>query len=611
MTQATIARRGRHVLVQVLVTAVVAASAFAQDAPPAGQDAFDAFDRARSIARGEQPRTEAAPDVWAVAITLREGGQRSVTDAVAFDRARAGLIDAVARELPGPIGNDTRLTLELAGRPSPIDGARGLADVALAIRPGLDAVAVQAGDASAIVFPDAALANAMLPSDMLIEALRDALTDNLPAGLASEPGAWGRYADAALRSGEITAFRLPVTSLAQVGDAPAPRLLHRGGRIIEFGEITPQAMLQWAGGMADHLHARRYTGLEPYGLRGTLDPLNGEFLSPVDDPFAQALAAYALLRFGRSGWAPAAQTQQARTAGFVILRQLAFVTPIRIGAMADLGDRAPLEREAWAEPASAAMTLIAMEPLEAEAFNLYPELDSMRDRCTTVVRDAVGLSNTGDPVFDDKTPPASHALLARALVALGRSSAGAPADLQTGQAAARAVIERSGPALLVTQMPWALAALGPDDREANQETMLEMRRLILEHQLTGPEVDGDDRDLAGGIVFTKGGPPVPTWQTARAAVALGAMLNDPSLTPDADEPGRFLELLRTLRFLRQLTADESLDHLMAEPTISAGGVRAALWDQRQPSIATSLALLAACEALDAAFKTDEEARPDE
>ena len=185
-----------------LIAAIVTGSThLTQDTPPVGQDAFDAFDRARLIALGEQPRSDAAPDVWGVAITLREGGSRSVTDVVAFDRPRAGLIDAVARELPAPIGNDARFTVELAGRPSPIDGARGLTDVALAIRPGLDAVAVQAGDSSAIVCPDAALAGAMLPSDMVIEALRDALTDRLPVGIESEPGAWAMVTAGWLRPG--------------------------------------------------------------------------------------------------------------------------------------------------------------------------------------------------------------------------------------------------------------------------------------------------------------------------------------------------------------------------------------------------------------------------
>jgi len=436
-----------------------------------------------------------------------------------------------------------------------------------------------------------------------VSALREAMTDRLPAGIQSEPGAWARYADATLRSGEVEVFRLPVTVLAQIGDAPAPTITHRGGRVVGLAELTPQALVDWATDLAAHLHARRYDGLEPYGLRGTLDPLAGEFVMPVDDPFAQALAAHALLRFGRSGWAPAAHTQPARTSGFVILRQLAFVAPVRIGAMADLGDRAPLEQEPWASPASAAMTLIAMEPLEAEAFELYPELTALRDRCAAAVRESVGLSITGAAVFAEEVPPSAHALVARAMLALGRSGIAQPDDLQTGQAAARAIATSVRPEMLVAHMPWALSAMSPDDRTEQRDTLDAMRRLIMDHQLNGPEVEGDDRDLAGGIVFTKGGPPVPTWQTARAAIALGSMLNDTALTPRAQRAGRYLELVRTLRFLRQLTVDQSLGHLMANPMLANGGVRAAPWDQRQPSIATSLTLLAVCEALDAAYQT--------
>jgi hypothetical protein len=577
--------------------------AHAQDAPPAGEDAFAAFQRARAVVLGEG---DAAPDagvpVWGVTITVRTPGTRFIADAIGFDTARAGLIDAVAREASSGLGPDARLTVEFAGRPSPIDGTRGLGEAALSIRPGLDAVAVRAGDRVAVVFPDAALAAGMLPSQMLVSALREALGDRLPAGIEDGPGAWERYADTALRNGDAKAFRASVTALAQVGEAPAPVLLHRGGRVIGITELSPEAMNAWAGALASHLSGRRYDGLEPYGLRGTYDPLRDEFLAPVESPFAQALAAHALLRFGRSGWAPAANTQRARTAGFVILRQLAFITPIRVDAMADLGQRAPLEQEPWGDVASAAMTIIAMEPLEAEAFDLYPELQSMRERCAEVVRSAVGRSITGAAVFADDVPPAAQALVARALVALGRSDVAQPEDLETGQAAARAVVERTEPAMLVSQMPWALAAMGPDERQDARPALTSMRTLIVEHQLSGPIAEGDDRDLAGGIVFTRGGPPVPTWQSARAAAALGVMLNDPSLTPREEQPAAFMDLLRTLRFLRQLTIDESLEHLMADPARAAGGVRAALWDQRQPSIATSLTLLAVCDALDAAYQ---------
>ena len=594
----------------MLAFGIGAVPASAQDDPPSGQAAFEAFDRARAIALGEASPAVNAPELWGIAITARADGRRFVADAVAFDVARAGLVDAVAREIPRPMQGDARLTVELAGRPSPIDGVRGLADAALAIRPGLDAVAVRVGDAAAVIFPDAALSDAMLPSDMVVSAVREAMTDRLPTGIQSEPGAWTQYTDAALRSGEAEVFRLPVTVLAQIGDAPAPTITHRGGQVVGLGELTPQALVDWAADLAAHLQARRYDGLEPYGLRGTLDPLAGEFVTPVDDPFAQALAAHALLRFGRSGWAPAAQTQRARTTGFVILRQLAFIAPVRIGAMADLGDRAPLEQEPWASPPSAAMTLIAMEPLEAEAFELYPELEALRDRCAAAVRDSVGLSITGAAVFAEEVPQPAHALVARAMLALGRSGIAQPEDLQTGQAAARTIASSVRPEMLVTHMPWALSAMSPDDRTEQRDTLDAMRGLIMDHQLNGPEVEGDDRDLAGGIVFTKGGPPVPTWQTARAAIALGSMLNDPTLTPREQRAARYLELVRTLRFLRQLSVDQSLDHLMADPVLAAGGVRAALWDQRQPSIATSLTLLAACEALDAAYDAPEETAED-
>lgn len=586
----------------LLALLVLALPVFSQDAPPTGQAAFDAFAHARAIVLSEEPGEAELPPVWGVAVTVREDGRRSIADALAFDRPRASLIDAVAREARTPTTDAARLTIELAGRPSAIDGKRGLADVALAIRPGLDAVAVRAGDSVAVVFPDAALAGGMLPSDMIAAALREAMDDELPATVEPGPGAWARYADQALRQGEITAYRAPVTVLAQPPDALAPTLVHRGGRVVGLMELTPEAMVQWAGDMAGHLQRRRHDGLEPYGLTGTPDARTGRTLAPIDEPFNQALAAHALLRFGTSTWASEADAARARTTGVVLLRQLALITPVRIGAMADLGEEAPLEPEPWASAASAAMVLIAMEPLEPAAFEEYPELAAMRDRCAAAVRPSVSVSITGSAVFAPDVPAGAHALVARALVALGTSDISKPDDTATGHATARAVVTRVEPELLVSHMPWLLGALGPPDQRPGDDALARMRTLVWDHQLEGPAVEGDNRDLAGGIVFTRGGPPLPTWQTARAAAAMGALLLDPQLTPADQRAGEFLKLLRTLRFLRQLTVDDRLAHLLADPARAAGGVRAALWDQRQPSVATSLTLLAVCDALDAAYQ---------
>ncbi len=586
----------------LLALLVLALPAFSQDAPPTGQPAFDAFARARAIVFGQELRETELPSTWGVAVTVREDGRRFIADALAFDRPRAALIDAVAREVRSPTSDAARLTVELAGRPSAIEGERGLADVALAIRPGLDAVAVRAGDAIAVVFPDAALAGGMLPSDMIADALREALGGDLPATIEPGPGAWTRYADAALRQGEIAVYRAPVTVLAQPPDAVAPTLVYRGGRVVGLMELTPSALVDWAGDMASHLQRRRHAGLEPYGLTGTPDARTGRTLAPIDEPFNQALAAHALLRYGTSTWTPEDDAERARTTGLVLLRQLALVTPVRIGAMADLGDEAPLEPEPWADVASAAMVLVAMESLEPDAFEAYPELAAMRDRCAAVVRPRVGISITGSAVFDPQTPATAYALVARAMVALGNSDVAERDDAEIGRAAARAILSRVEPELLVAQMPWALTALGPVQQLASADALQQMRTLVWGHQLEGPSVEGDNRDLEGGIVFTRGGTPLPTWQTARAASAMGALLLDERLTTPNERAGEFLKLLRTLRFLRQLTVDDGLAHLLADPAQAAGGVRAAPWDQRQPSVATSLTLLAVCDALDAAYQ---------
>lgn len=593
----------------LLIACLLAASTLAKDVPPTGVQALSAFEHARAVVFGDQRPDEAAPAVWGVAVTLRVGGRRTIADTMAFDFAREGLVGAVARELPTSTDPSARLTIELAGRPVPIDGDRGLAEAAFAVAPGLEAVAVRVGDAVAAVFPDAALAGGMLPTDMIVAALREALEDRLPAGLEPGPGAWERYADAALRRGEIDLLRAPVTVLAQPRETTAPRFVHRGGRVVALAELTPKAMVDWAGDMAGNLRRRQHDGLEPYGLLGTPDARTGRATSPVEDPFAQALAAHALQRYAASSWAPQDDAARAGTAALVLLRQLAFVTPVRLGALEGLGEQAPLEVAPWSAPAPAAMTLIALESLDEATIEAHPELAAMRDRCAAVVRSTLRLSLTGQAVFAPELPESARALAARALLALSQSGIAIEQDVAIAHAAARAIVDRVGPELLVTQMPWLLGVLeslpvgqpeGGADR-AWADALLQMRELVLAHQLGGPEAEGQDRDLAGGIVFTRGGPPLPTWQTARAATALGAMLLDEGLTPPEQRPGEFLRLLRTLRFLRQLTADQSLDHLLADASKSAGGVRAALWDQRQPAIATALSLLAACDALDAAY----------
>jgi len=570
------------------------------DGPPAGRAAFDAFARARAVVAGEGdiPPGEPAP-AWGACVTLRVGGDRLSSRVLSLDGTATGLAARAAVALDAPAGGGGALTVELLGRPLPL-ASGPLEEVALGIAPGLDAVVVRVGGAGAgAVFPDEQLASGLLPSEAIVLALRRALGGRLPEGVADAPGAWEGLAGRMAGDGSLAVLRAPAVVLVQPEAGLSPFVAYRGGRVVPLGSLTPESLADWAAMMADHLRGRLVGGLEPVGLGGTLDPLRGRTLDAVDGPLEQALAAHALLRYARSAWADGASADRARATGVVLLRQLAIVVPVRVGAMAELGDRAPLERAPWERASWSAMALVALEGVDEGTIARHGELGELRARCAATVRGAVERTLTGGGRLVDGVAAGERGLVARGLVALGGSPAGVGWEARVGRSIAASVAQSVPPELLVGQMPWLVGALGEGLPPEAVGPLASMRSLVVGHQLGASDVVGVGRDMAGGVVFTRGGTPLPTWQTARAAAGLGRLLG---VAParGAERAERFMELLRSLRFLRQLTADGSLEHLWAADAGARGGVRAALWVQRMPSAATGLTLLAVCEALDAA-----------
>lgn len=108
-------------------------------------------------------------------------------------------------------------------------------------------------------------------------------------------------------------------------------------------------------------------------------------------------------------------------------------------------------------------------------------------------------------------------------------------------------------------------------------------------------------------MFTRGVQPLPTWQTARVVSAWAQMLGEARLTDEAEVPAELVRVVRSARFLVQLTAGPAVwwmypDEVVGE-AVGGGarwGVRRALWDQRMGVEATAMALLAGCDVLDAA-----------
>jgi hypothetical protein len=118
-------------------------------------------------------------------------------------------------------------------------------------------------------------------------------------------------------------------------------------------------------------------------------------------------------------------------------------------------------------------------------------------------------------------------------------------------------------------------------------------------QLGDADLTPEDADLLGGIVFTRGPSPLPTWQTLRPLIAMAGMLGDARIVSDEHYAGELARLRRSLRFALQLRVRETEAHGYADPDFALGGVRRSLWDHTIGPDATALALIAVCESLDA------------
>lgn len=372
-------------------------------------------------------------------------------------------------------------------------------------------------------------------------------------------------------------YRWVPLTLAQ----PAPGLggvfTDRGGRFIQPNEITLRAIETLGDDITAHLLRRRWAGVENYGFMGTLDPVSGNNESPFAAPFEQALGAYALLRYGQD-----AQSEHQRDA-VVAAREL----------MRALARVEPREQEPWADPVASCMTVVALSELPLEYILGDPDLGVLRTRCLETL-DTLYSTEGG---FVETVPRPAHGLVAHAL------TASAKLDPRDRAARARSAVSRvfldTPPELLVSQMPflaWAqFDLLGEDEEVPTRTALRQMRELVWEHQLRRADLGWIDRDLMGGIVFTRASAPLPSWSALRPLTAIAAMLGDPRLTEggftSGEAPMQVGRLVESIRFVRQLTAEGELMHLYSSVEQAQWGVRMALWDQRMPIEASAMALL--------------------
>jgi hypothetical protein len=344
-----------------------------------------------------------------------------------------------------------------------------------------------------------------------------------------------------LEGAGVRFFRFASAAAVSESSGAQPRALVRGGRLITLAESGTLAGLRaHAGAVAGFL--ARHTDC------GVYLPINASVLEPPSSP-SRALRAYALAKFAASGAAPSDDAAEA--------------------ARAEL-DRLSLESSTT--PSTRALIAVTRRTL------------GDHDHADILAFAAI-----------DESAAAAHELapVAWALAELGERERAAA--ILSGLRR----VDHAGQ--LVADMPWlgwAELALARGQEEIPSAVALrDLRRIVSGFQLTAADTGPDQLDLVGGVVFTSGRVPLPTWQTARPLAFTASMLADDRLTTEPERLDATLALAGGLRFLRQLTATGADGWMYADPAGAAGGVRAAVWDHSMPIDASSMTLLALIEAI--------------
>ncbi len=569
---------------------LLASAARAQDlAPPGPSDVYRTYNAIEGWVRsGASPGATpegSLPAVQAASVSLVLDGKRLGRATVAsldaspavIQRAALGVVRDLDPSLSAAQRARIQISIELAGALVPYH-ADTIEELALGLSPGLEGVAVERNGRTEAAFPGAMLTRGIGPAIATV-GLVNALGSDAQDALATPQQ---------LRERGYTIYRFESVHLAQPAAGSGAVFVHRGGRAVDGEEINARTMIAMGDAMAGYLMGLRWPGVEAYGLLGAQDPTTGRYDPPFANPVEQAVAALALLRYAEVR-DPDPRAAAARLAA--------------VGVLEKLGDVEEDELEPWTSPHNAAAVVLALAELGSRGVSSSPALAELLDKCRAT------LHRSYDPTdgYADGLPQPAWGLIAGALVADHARLGSGAFNATELDAAVRLVYRDTGPSYLVGQMPWLgwaeLELEGITGRRTPAAPALRaMRRLTWDHQLRTDDLAHEDRDLAGGVVFTSATTPLPTWNLTRPLAFIATMVGDERFTRgspvEGEVPGELVRLLGSLRFVRQLMADDSNAHMFARPARSSGGVRAALWDQTITPEATAMGLLTVCETLE-------------
>lgn len=529
--------------------------------------------RAEVISENRTAVWEAATEAWKAAYPRLIDGIPN--DALYEDRLR----DRLAR---------MTIDLQLSGSLVPLT-AETYSGAAILVNPGRQGVAARVGERFSAVFPSAILtfqSTAEASFDPSERALRIAVTrlGLLPVDLA-----------VIRRSDPVTLYRFDVVHLAQIKPGLPPSFLVRGGRLVSDAAVNTANLKQAADSAAEYLIQLEWPGEEPLGMLGDYRASANRFDPYISGPREQAMAAFALARYGASGSTAPARSAHASSFAAHVLDELTRVVGEEVDPRMD--------------PAALASWVMAWAQIESMGAVIEPlKRDHLARYASGAVEHLLGEQATQSL---ERLGPGALALrayaLARASDALEGDFAERARDLARSEV--RRLFREVPAAQLISAMPWLgwaeIHLASNAERIPSDIALRELRETVWDFQVDAISAGVEDADFVGGIVFARGSTQLPTWQSLRAVALMTSMLGDERLT-DQDELFRQITpLIRSLRFLMQLSVSDAEGHMYPAPSRAIGGLRLSTWDQTVSVDATSLGLLVLVEMLDALAKRSE------
>lgn len=510
-----------------------------------------AFERARSEARGAMPR-----------------GADALQQAAQERRLRDALLSVEVGEAVVALGAPTFSQADWEVR-------AGLEGIAVTPPAGAKVPDGSGPMRPVVVFPSEMMTRGSAgqsPAQSLVAAISEASGD---AALAL-PGVPGKELGDLVKAGWMIE-RFPVAHAVElIKDGPAVTLT-RGGALVPAGAITLESLKTWRDRLATHL-ATRVVVTEQQGKRAhTVDA----GLNPLS---AQADAT--------------GNRMQAQMVAFALRTSH---KELAEGLLATIAQSyQPEQPTSYAEHATFVRALFAL-PL--------PAMDAIANASPRAMQDAAAslrraISTNG--IWSDDVPMSQRAIVVWGLAGVQVHATiplSEPKDPNTLRPAVESLLTSAPPAALVTHMPWL--AWAADDvarsegKPVGSAVLREMRSRVWEAQ-TGPAVaKAEGADLEGGLLFGSGLDARRSlgWQTARPLGGIARMLASESFTGKDERLGEVVRLVASLRFLRQLTMDESSVWSCEEPETVLWGVRNSPWDRRMSIEASVMTLLALDEAI--------------